>query len=84
MILRMTLPALQAAARGPITAFVGGDDPVGAVSDAVNFHAIDEVIVSSPIPRVSRWLRVDLARRLEVLGLPVTSVEAPSVPLDMK
>ena len=84
MILRMTLPALESAARGRVTAFVGGDDPVGAVSDAVNFHDIDEVIVSSPVPRVSKWLRVDLARRLEVLGLPVTSVEAPPVPVDVK
>jgi hypothetical protein len=84
MIMRMALPALRDAARGPVTALVGGHDPVAAVSDAVNFHAIDEVIVSSPTPRVSRWLRVDLARRLEVLGLPVTAVEAPPVPVDVK
>jgi hypothetical protein len=83
MLLRMTLPALRSAARGPVTALVGGHDPVGAVSDAVNFHEIDEVIVSSPTPRVSRWLRVDLARRLEILGLPITSVEAPPVPVDV-
>lgn len=83
MILRMTLPALRSAARGPVEALVGGEDPVAAVSDAVNFHEIDEVIVSSPTPRMSRWLRVDLARRLEVLGLPVTAVEAPPVTLDV-
>jgi hypothetical protein len=83
MLLRMTLPALQSAARGTVTALVGGHDPVGAVSDAVNFHDIDEVIVSSPTPRVSRWLRVDLARRLEILGLPITAVEAPPVPVDV-
>jgi len=84
MILRMTLPALRSAARGQVVALIGGDDPVAAVSDAVNFHDIDEVIVSSPTPRVSRWLRVDLARRLEILGLPVTAVEAPPVPVDVK
>ncbi|MEA2179655.1 MAG: hypothetical protein QOG77_2952 [Solirubrobacteraceae bacterium] len=84
MLLRMALPALRAAARGPVQALVGGQDPVAAVSDAVNFHEIDEVIVSSPTPRMSRWLRVDLARRLEVLGLPVTAVEAPPVTLDVK
>jgi hypothetical protein len=84
MILRMALPALESAARSPVTALVGGHDPVAAVSDAVNFHRIDEVIVSSPTPRVSRWLRVDLARRLQVLGLPVTAVEAPPVPVDVK
>jgi hypothetical protein len=75
----MTLPALRSAARGQVTILVGGHDPVGAVSDAVNFHDIDEVILSTPSPRVSRWLRVDLAHRLQVLGLPVTSVEGPPV-----
>jgi hypothetical protein len=83
MILRMALPALRSAARGPVEALVGGHDPVAAVSDAVNFHEIDEVIVSAPTPRMSRWLRVDLARRLEVLGLPVTAVEAPPVTIDV-
>ncbi len=34
---------------------------------------------SSPAPRAMRWLRVDLAHRLEHLGLPVTNVEGPSV-----
>jgi hypothetical protein len=83
MLLRMTLPAMRSAARGPVSVLVGGHDPVGAVSDAVNLHGIDEVIVSSPSPRVSRWLRVDLAHRLEVLGLPVTSVETPPMPVDV-
>ena len=81
MLLRMALPALRGAARGPIEILIGGHDPVAAVSDAINFHDIDEVIVSSPSTRrVSRLLRVDLARRLEHLGLPVTSVESTDVP----
>jgi hypothetical protein len=38
--------------------------------------------VSSPSTRrVSRLLRVDLARRLEHLGLPVTSVESTDAPV---
>jgi len=82
MLLRMALPALRGAARGEIEILIGGHDPVGAVSDAVNFHDIDEVIVSSPSTRrVSRLLRVDLARRLEHLGLPVTSVEGSGAPV---
>ncbi len=82
MLLRMALPALRSAARGPIEILIGGHDPVGAVSDAVNFHDIDEVIVTSPSTRrVSRLLRVDLARRLEHLGLPVTSVEGSDAPV---
>jgi hypothetical protein len=82
MLLRMALPALRSAARGPIEILIGGHDPVAAVSDAVNFHDIDEVIVTSPSTRrVSRLLRVDLARRLEHLGLPVTSVESTDAPV---
>jgi hypothetical protein len=82
MLLRMALPALRGAARGPIEILIGGHDPVAAVSDAINFHDIDEVIVSSPSTRrVSRLLRVDLARRLEHLGLPVTSVESTDAPV---
>jgi hypothetical protein len=79
MLLRLTLQSLRSAARGEISILVGGHDPVAAVSDAVNFHEIDEVIVSSPAPRAMRWLRVDLAHRLQHLGLPVTNVEGPPV-----
>jgi hypothetical protein len=80
-ILRLGLPGIRGAARGPVEALIGGHDPVAAVSDAVNLYAIDEIIVSTPSPRVSRWLRVDLAHRLDVLGLPITSVAAPSAPV---
>jgi hypothetical protein len=76
-ILRLALPGIRAAARGHVEAYVGGPDPVGAVSDIVNSQSIDEIIVSAPAPRVTRWMRMDLARRLEHLGLPVTNVVTP-------
>jgi hypothetical protein len=76
-ILRLALPGIRKAARGEVAAFVGGADPVGAVSDIVNAYDVDEIIVSAPAPRVTRWMRMDLARRLEHLGLPVTNVATP-------
>jgi hypothetical protein len=76
-ILRLALPGVRKAARGEVDAWVGGEDPVGAVSDIVNAQHIDEIIVSAPAPRVTRWMRMDLARRLEHLGLPVTNVATP-------
>ena len=45
-----------------------------AVRDAVRDRDIDEIIVSTLPRRRSQWLRQDLVRRIERLGLPVTAV----------
>ena len=71
----LTLPLLEEAAGGArVEGLVGDSDPFNAIQDAVNMHGFDEIIVSTLSPRVSRWLRMDLPRRLTVLGLPVTTV----------
>jgi hypothetical protein len=74
--LDLAVPLLEEAAGGPVEGMVGDADPFNAIQDAVNLHGFDEIIISTLSPRVSRWLRMDLPRRVTVLGLPVTTVTA--------
>ena len=46
---------------------VGDPDPFRAVADIWNPERFDEVIVSTLPERLSRWLRLDLPRRVERL-----------------
>jgi hypothetical protein len=68
------LPLLQRAARGPVESMVGGGDPFMSVSDAVRDGHFDEIIVSTLPKKTSKWLRRDLIRKIEGLGLPVTTI----------
>jgi hypothetical protein len=51
-----------------------GRDCVAAVRIALNERAYDEVLVSARPPRGPKWLRGDLVRRIDALGVPVTEV----------
>ena len=56
---------------------VGDPDPLAAVQDEVNFTDYDEVIVSTLPLHLSKWLRVDLPRKVRAAtGLPVEHVVA--------
>jgi hypothetical protein len=72
--LESALPLMRRAARGKVQGLVGGPDPFTAVRDAVRDGGFDEIIVSTLPPKVSKWLRRDLVRRVQGLGLPVTTV----------
>jgi hypothetical protein len=70
--LDQTLPALREAAGMPVQGIVGDPDPVAAVEDAINLYGFDEIIISTPSPRLARWLRLDLPSKISGMGVPVT------------
>src|SRR4051794_20065157 len=72
--LENALPLLRRAAGGPVEGLVGGADPFTSVQDAVRDGNFDEIIVSTLSKKTSKWLRRDLVRKVEGLGLPVTAV----------
>ncbi len=56
---------------------VGDRSPVQAIRDALAHGPFDEIILSTLPPGVSKWMRLDLPRRVErSFGLPVTHVVA--------
>jgi hypothetical protein len=58
---------------------VGDPDPVAAVSDSAHAGSYNEVIVSTLPKHLSKWLKLDAARKVaHATGLPVTHVEAHS------
>jgi len=72
--LETALRLLRPAARGKVEGLVGGPDPFESVQAAVREGNFDEIMISTLPRRVSKWLRRDLIRRVEGLGLPVTAI----------
>jgi hypothetical protein len=65
---------LSKAAGTAVAGLAGGPDPLVAVQEAVATGSYDEIIIST-LPRgVSKWLRRDLVRRVQRLGLPVIAI----------
>jgi hypothetical protein len=73
-VLELAVPLLEEAAGGEVEGKVGDANPMDAVQDEINMHGYDEIILSTLPARVSRWLHLDLPRKVAGLGLPVTTV----------
>jgi hypothetical protein len=73
--LETAVPLLRRSAGGPVEGIVGGADPFASVQNAVRDGKFDEIIISTLSKKTSKWLRRDLVRKVESLGLPVTVVQ---------
>ena len=73
--LENAVPMLRRSAGGPVEGLVGGPDPFTSVQNTVRDGNFDEIIISTLSKKTSKWLRRDLVRKVESLGLPVTAVQ---------
>ena len=74
--LELAIPVLEDAAGSRVEGRIGDPEPLAAVQDEVNKGEFDEIILSTLPSHVSRWLHVDLPRKVAGLGLPTTTVTA--------
>jgi hypothetical protein len=73
--LERALPMLERAAGAPVHGLTGStDDPFEAVRAVLSEDPYDRVLISTLPRRVSKWLRRDLPKRVEALGVPVEVV----------
>jgi hypothetical protein len=70
------LPLLSRAAGSPVQGMIGSHDPLAAVQDALNLHGFDEILLCTLPLRISRWLHIDLPRKVAALAVPLTTVVA--------
>jgi hypothetical protein len=76
-VLALALPLLEEAGHRPATGSVSArHDPMDAIEETRHDGDFDEIILSTLPRSVSRWLHIDLPRRVAHLGLPVTTVIA--------
>ena len=76
-LLAQALKAMRKAGLKKVTGKLGDPDPIVAVMEVWDPMEFDEIVVSTLPTGVSRWLGLDLPRRVErATGLPVRQVTA--------
>jgi hypothetical protein len=83
--LPQALDAIRQAARGPtgyraaeVRGLVGGPEPLDSIKQTLADEHFDDVIISTLQRRRSEFLRRNLPRRIEPLGIPVTVITQPA------
>ncbi|HEY1539246.1 MAG TPA: hypothetical protein VGF63_07610 [Solirubrobacteraceae bacterium] len=77
--LELALELLSEAAGSEVTGNVGSADPMAAIADVINDRRVHEIILSTLPLRLSRWMHLDLPRKLRGMELPVTHVEGERI-----
>jgi hypothetical protein len=76
-VLTLALPILDEAAGAEITGSASNRrDPMDAIEEMLRREPFDEIILSTLPQSISRWLHLDLPRRVAHLGLPLTTIIA--------
>jgi hypothetical protein len=76
-VLVLALPLIEEVAGAPADGSVSTrTDPMDAIEETLHDRDFDEIILSTLPRSVSRWLHIDLPRRVAHLGLPLTTVVA--------
>ena len=76
-VLASALPLIEEAAGSPVDGVVSiRHDPMDAIEDAIRSDHFDEIMISAIPHRLSHRLHLDLAHRVEHLGIPVHEVTA--------
>jgi hypothetical protein len=72
--LEAAVERLGRAVHRPVEGLIGGRDALESIERALEEGDFDDVIISTLPERTSEWLRRDLPRRVERLGVPVTVI----------
>jgi uncharacterized membrane-anchored protein len=74
-VLALALPQVEQAAGGSAHGSVSNrHDPMDAVEETLRNGRFDEIILSTLPHGLSRWLHIDLPRRIGALGLPTRTI----------
>jgi nucleotide-binding universal stress UspA family protein len=77
-VLLLALPLIEEAVGDSVECSVSHrEDPMDAIEETLMELQFDEIILSTLPRSVSRWLHMDLPRRVAHLGVPVTTIVGP-------